>query len=141
VTNVAARLDQKLGFELSKIQKACHAYDKIVFNGMTNTSAGLDAGIAELSDSNKSRPYALKTMIFLTDGFRTAGDDPVDSAKVAAANNIVIHTVTFGAVFDRTEMIAVASATGGKSYHAPDAQSLTDIFREIAAGTNVLLTK
>jgi hypothetical protein len=140
VTNLASKLDQELAPDLSKIKKACHDYDKILFNGMTNTAAGLDAGIAELTDGKKSRPYASKTMIFLTDGFRTAGGDPLDSARVAAANHIVIHTVTFGAVFDRTEMIAVASATGGKSYHAPDAQSLTDIFHEIAVGTNVLLT-
>src|SRR4029079_12824029 len=37
VTNLASKLDQELAPDLSKIKKACHDYDKILFNGMTNT--------------------------------------------------------------------------------------------------------
>jgi secreted protein with Ig-like and vWFA domain len=77
----------------------------------------------------------------MTDGFRTAGSDPLPSAQYAATKNIVIHTVSFGSSFNQSELIAIASATGGKHYHAPDAATLTAVFREIALTTSVMLTQ
>ncbi len=141
VNNTASSLDQGLTFDAAAVKAAGHSFDSIVFNGMTNTAAGLNAGIAELSHPSRARPYAGKTLVFLTDGFRTQGNDPLPLAEAAADQNIVIHTVTFGANFDQTEMIVVAEATGGEHYHAPNAQELSNIFREIAAATIVVLTK
>jgi len=141
VNNVASSLDQPLTSNPNLVKTAGHSFDSKVFNGATNTAAGLSAGIAELNDPTRARPYANKTLVFLTDGFRTAGNDPVPIAASAASQHIVIHTVTFGATFNHSEMMAVAGATGGNHYHAPNPQALSDIFREIAASTTVLLTK
>jgi Ca-activated chloride channel homolog len=141
VTNKASSLDQPLTFNAAAIKAAARGYESIIFNGMTDTAAGIDAGIAELTNADRARPYARKTMVFLTDGFRTTGGNPVAAAEVAASRHIVIYTVTFGAAFNQSEMVAVANATGGKHYHASDAQALSKVFREIAASSMVLLTK
>lgn len=141
VTNTASSLDQALTTTLESIQTAAHSFDSKIFNGATNTCAGLNAGIAELTHPTRARPFAGKTLVFLTDGFRTTGGDPVPSAEYAATQNIIIYTVTFGANFNQSEMIAIADATGGKHYHAPDAAALSQIFREIALTTAVMLTQ
>lgn len=141
VTNTASSLDQALTTSPTAVKAAGHSYDNKVFNGMTNTAAGLDAGIAELSHPTRARPFAGKTLVFLTDGFRTAGGDPLVSAQNAANKKIVIHTVSFGASFNQSELVAIAHATGGKHYHAPNAAVLSATFREIALSTAVMLTE
>jgi hypothetical protein len=141
VNNAGATLDQALTNVPGLIKAAAHRYDSRIFNGMTNTGAGLDAAIAELTHATRARPYAGKTIVFLTDGFRTAGNDPIPSAQYAASRNIVVHTVSFGASFNQSELIAISRATGGNHYHAPDAATLSQTFREIALTTAVMLTQ
>jgi Ca-activated chloride channel family protein len=141
VSNTASSLDQQLTSTASAVKAAGHSFDTKIFNGMTTTSAGLNSAVEELTHPTRARPYARKTIVFLTDGFRTAGADPVPIANAAAAQDIVIHTITFGATFDQSEMIAVANATKGKHYHAPNAQTLSDVFREIASSSDVILTQ
>jgi Mg-chelatase subunit ChlD len=106
------------------------------FNGATNIAAGADKGIAVLTGPS-SRPFARKTLILLTDGNRTEGGDPVVSANTASANDIVIHTITYGASASQQEMQTVAYATGGTHYHAPDEAALEDIFRKLALSFSV----
>jgi Ca-activated chloride channel homolog len=141
VNNEGASLNQTLTNVPGQIKSAAHSYDNTIFNGMTNTCAGLDEAIGELTNTTRARPYAGKTIVFLTDGFRTAGSDPVPSAQYAASRNIVIHTVSFGASFNQSELIAISGATGGKHYHAPDAATLSQTFCEIALTTAVMLTQ
>lgn len=141
VNNSASSLDQALTTSPTLVKAAGHSHDNKVFNGMTNTCAGLDAAIAELTHATRARPFAGKTVVFLTDGFRTAGNDPLPSAAYAASRNIVVHTVSFGASFNQSELIAIASTTGGKHYHAPDAATLSAVFKEIALTTAVMLTQ
>jgi hypothetical protein len=141
VNNAGASLDQALTNVPGLIKSAAHSHDSKTFNGMTNTGAGLDAAIAELTHTTRARPYAAKMIVFLTDGFRTAGNDPVLSARYAASRNIIIHTVSFGANFNQSELIAISDETGGNHYHAPDAATLSQTFREIALTTAVMLTK
>jgi hypothetical protein len=65
----------------------------------------------------------------------------VPAATAADGQDIIIHTVTFGDGANQTDMQAVADATGGRHYHAPDEETLEDIFREIALTLPVLLTE
>jgi hypothetical protein len=141
VANTASSLDQALTFTFASVKAAGHSYDSRIFNGMTSTSSGLNAALAELTNVARARPFARKSIVFLTDGFRTAGTDPLPIANAAAAQDIVIHTITFGANFNQSEMIAVADLTHGRHYHAPDAATLVQVFREIAAGSDVILTQ
>jgi len=107
--------------------------------GRTAISAGIDNGIRVLN-SNRVRPFALRTMVLLTDGIHNTGPEPILSARVAARQGIVINTVTFSDEADIVRMQAVAAATNGKHFHAPNAAALEQIFREIASTLPVLLT-
>jgi hypothetical protein len=107
--------------------------------GSTAISAGIDDGIKVLT-GKKIRPFAVKTMIVMTDGIHNLGPEPVLSARNAAKKDIVIHTITFSADADIKRMEDVAAATGGRHFHAPDAAALAQIFKEIASTLPVMLT-
>jgi Mg-chelatase subunit ChlD len=107
--------------------------------GRTAISAGIDNGNIVLT-GKKVRPFAVKTMILMTDGIHNLGPEPILSAQVSATKGIVIHTITFSADADIKRMEAVAAATGGRHFHAPTAQALKDIFKEIASTLPVMLT-
>ncbi len=108
--------------------------------GRTAISAGIDDGIKVLTGA-KVRPFAVKTMVLMTDGIHNTGPEPILSAQVAATNDIVIHTVTFSADADIARMKAVAAATGGLHFHADDQAELVSVFRKIAATLPVMLTE
>jgi Mg-chelatase subunit ChlD len=108
--------------------------------GRTAISAGLDNGNRVLTGT-RIRPFALKSMLLMTDGLHNTGREPILSAREAAAMNIVINTVTFSNDADIRRMKAVAEATGGRHFHAPDAKALEAIFREIASTLPVLTTE
>jgi len=108
--------------------------------GSTAISAGIDDGIKVLTGKN-IRPFAVKTMIVMTDGIHNLGPEPVISARNAAKKDIVIHTITFSDDADIKRMEDVAAATGGRHFHAPTAQDLMRIFKEIASTLPVMLTQ
>jgi hypothetical protein len=108
--------------------------------GSTAISAGIDEGIKVLT-GKKTRPFALKTMVLMTDGIHNLGPEPVLSAKVAKQKDIVIHTVTFSDDADIKRMKAVAAATGGTHFHAESEEELVEVFRKIAATLPVMLTE
>jgi len=107
--------------------------------GATSISAGIDAGLTVLT-GKKIRPFAVKTMIVMTDGIHNLGPEPILSAQKAAKLDIVIHTITFSSDADIKRMEAVAAATGGKHFHAPTFEDLKKIFQQIASTLPVLLT-
>jgi hypothetical protein len=141
VNNADSKLDLPLTKTISGVSAVAQGYANTIFNGSTDTAAGINRGTAALTDPSHARPFARKVMVFMTDGFRTVGGDPIAAANAAADANIVIYTVTFGATFDQSEMESVAAITGGKHYHAPDEATLTQVFRTIAEATNVILTQ
>jgi Mg-chelatase subunit ChlD len=108
--------------------------------GRTAISAGLDDGITVLT-GKKTRPFAVKTIILMTDGIHNLGKEPILSARDAAKKDIVIHTITFSDDADIKRMQEVAAATGGQHFHAPTAAELVKIFKQIAATLPVLLTE
>ena len=108
--------------------------------GNTAIGAGIDNGVVVLT-SNRVRPFAVRTMVVMTDGLQNSGRDPVAAAKDAKKKNITINTVTFSNEADLTRMKKVAETTGGKHFHAADAAALEAIFREIASTLPVMLTE
>lgn len=108
--------------------------------GSTAISAGIDEGIKVLTGT-KSRPFAVRTMVLMTDGIHNLGPEPIISARNAAAQDIVIHTITFSDDADIRRMKDVAVATGGRHFHADDLAELVKTFREIAATLPVLTTE
>lgn len=132
-------INSDLVSDYSKIRKVMTDLSSKPVKGSTCISAGIDEGIKVLTGT-KTRPFAVKTMIVMTDGIHNLGKEPLLSAKDAAKKDIVIHTITFSDDADIKRMQDVAAATGGRHYHAPTAADLTKIFKEIASTLPVLTT-
>jgi Mg-chelatase subunit ChlD len=133
-------IDTNLDINYSKIRSEMARMSSKPVKGSTAISAGIDDGI-EVLTGPKSRPFALRTMVLMTDGIHNQGPEPVVSARVAARNDIVIHTVTFSADADIRRMRDVAKATGGQHFHADDQAELVEVFRQIAATLPVMITE
>jgi hypothetical protein len=132
-------INSDLVSKYDKIRKVMADLSSRPVKGSTAISAGIDDGIKVLT-GKKVRPFAVKTMILMTDGIHNLGPEPILSAQVAKTKDIVIHTITFSDDADIKRMEAVAAATGGRHFHAPDAASLKQIFQQIAATLPVMLT-
>ena len=137
-SNNAADTNCPLSENHSVVTSAMATLSTKKFNGATNIGAGILKGI-EVLTSSSARPYAAKTMVLMSDGHYTVGTQPSLIAPQAAAEDILIHTISFGEA-DQDEMAAIADATGGNHYHAPDAATLQDIFEEIALTLPVVFT-
>jgi hypothetical protein len=134
-----SQIDSDLVADYSVIRDRIASISSKPVKGRTAISAGLDDGLKVMTGT-KIRPFAVKTMVLMTDGIHNLGPEPVLSARQAANNDIVIHTITFSSQADIRRMQEVAAATGGRHFHAPTAQDLVRIFKEIASTLPVLLT-
>jgi Flp pilus assembly protein TadG len=137
ISTSATSLDCALTGDLSRATAAIDRLTSGVWNGHTFIEAGMDEGLAALTDPRLSRPSAEKLMIVLTDGRQNVGD-AMNAARRCADAQMVVHTITFSDVADQSLMQRVADATGGLHYHAPTAAALRQIFRELAAQTAYL---
>jgi Ca-activated chloride channel family protein len=80
-----------------------------------------------------------RVMIALTDGNDTGSKvPPVQAAKVAKDNNIIIHVIGVGdpratgeEKLDEDALSAVASTTGGRYFHAANRDELQEIYAEL----------
>lgn len=140
ITFTTSDINVDLRMNYKQIRKEMDRLSDRPVKGRTSISAGLDNGVRVLTGS-RIRPYALKSIVLMTDGLHNSGREPILSAREAAARNIVVNTVTFSSSADLRRMRDVADATGGRHYHAPDAAALEQIFREIAATLPVLTTE
>ena len=136
-SSTAASIDQQLSPTLSLAETAMASLTSTLWNGMTEIDSGVQQGTQVLTDPVLSRPQADKIMIVFTDGHYTAGD-PIPDAANAKAQGIVVHTITFSSGANQSHMLQVATAGGGRHYHAPDVAALNDIFQELAATAAIL---
>jgi Ca-activated chloride channel homolog len=134
-----SEVDSDLVRDYSVIRDEMNRIGSRPVKGYTAISAGLDDGIDVLTGPN-IRPYAVPTIVLMTDGIHNQGPEPILSAQRAAQLGIVIHTITFSSEADIARMEAVAAATGGRHIHANNQAELVQAFREIAATLPVLLT-
>jgi hypothetical protein len=134
----SGQLNVNLTTSYSQIDSAVNAMGP---DGSTNISEGIDKGTLVLTNTSTARPFAAKTMVVLTDGIWNNGRNPVLAAQEAAAAKITIHAVTYSDEANQADMIAVAAATGGRHFHAPNGAALQSIFRDIALSLPVILTK
>jgi Mg-chelatase subunit ChlD len=138
-TNYASTTNCPLSENHAAVTSAMASLSSKKFNGATDIAAGIVRGIEVLTDESTARPYAAKTMVLMSDGHYTQGTRPRLVAPLAAEEDILIHTISFGEA-DVDEMAAIAAATGGNHYYAPNAQALQDIFEEIALTLPVVFT-
>ena len=140
-TSVVASIDSPLTLEYLTLPSILDQIGTEPLIGNTNIAAGLREGINALTNPSDSRMTSCKTIVLLTDGLLTQGDDPVQLATMARNMNIRIHTIAFSAQADADLMTRVAQAGGGQCYIAPDAESLRNVFRTIAATLPNMLTE
>jgi len=138
VSNNSSDINKALTADHAQVLSAMATISAKKFNGATNIGAGINRGVQVLTSAS-ARPYAAKTMVLMSDGHYTEGTRPSLVAPSAAAADIIIHSISFGEA-DKAEMKAIADATGGNYYHAPDAAALQDIFEEIALTLPVVFT-
>jgi Ca-activated chloride channel family protein len=145
-TSSTSEINCNLAADHSAVVSAMATLSTKKWNGRTNIAAGINRGIQVLTGPS-ARPFAAKTIVLMSDG---AANEPggnetdgraaaIQKASEAADLDIIIHTVTYGEA-DPATMQAIADATGGNNYYAPDAQALQDIFAEIALTLPVVFT-
>jgi Ca-activated chloride channel family protein len=87
-------------------------------------------------------------IVLLTDGRRTTGPDPLDSARMAADHGIRVFTVGFGApgggpammdgysiymAYDEPTLRAIAQLTEAEYFHAASADELKKVYQALSA--------
>jgi len=136
----AADIRQQLTNNYALVRAQMTQFMQNGIGGSTAIGEGLRQGISEIT-SSRTRPFAIKTVVLMTDGLQNTGVEPEVAAREAAALDIVVHTISFSAGADQTKMQNVANITGGKHFHADTAADLAASFREIARTLPVLLTE
>ena len=108
--------------------------------GFTSISRGMQAGEA-IMNHGRSADFVERTMIVMTDGRHNRGPEPRIVAQSLAANNVQIHTITFGSDADQPRMQEVAQIGSGQHFHALTGDQLRDIYREIALTLSTVMTE
>ncbi len=133
-------VDQPLTREPSRMLTALDAIAAKPLIGDTNIAAGLLLGRQTLLDISLRRQTANRTIILLTDGVRTEGNDPMGQVTTLNNNRVTVHTITFSNGADQDAMSELAAATGGNHYHAATADELRAAFSTIARELPATLT-
>jgi len=128
-----------------------------VANGWTNMGGGMEIAMNELLGSY-AQDTDKKYMIVMTDGMANCRPNDINNydlydeesgdcdsdlesegeafvkyiAQMIADNDIIIYGVAFGSDANQDLIDYISVLTGGQNYTAPDAQTLTDIYNQIA---------
>jgi uncharacterized protein YegL len=108
-------------------------------NGATGIGNGLSMGLDSVRNDPLARVFAEKTVIIMTDGQHNTGVSPLVVVNQAGA--VTVHTVTFGAGANQTDMQTVAQRGNGIHLHANNNQQLAQAFREMARQLSVMLVE
>lgn len=136
-----ALLDYQLTEDYGDVFRALRPYTLNFESGATNIGDGMRVGYNHLIESPRSRPWASKIIVVLTDGIYNVGPNPIGVARDIAGNGVMIFTVTFADEANQTDMEEVARIGGGLHFHARSARDLERVFREIAKMMPTLLSQ
>lgn len=107
--------------------------------GFTAIGRGLRTGLDSIANDPGARPFALKSVIVMTDGNQNRGTPPDVVVKQAEAAGAVVHAITFSAGANQTLMKKVADEGNGIHLHAENDEELLEAFQTIAKQLQVLL--
>ena len=124
--------------DLNSIQTA---FDEQSPGGRTGIGRGIRVGLDSILNDPGVRPFALKSIIVMTDGRQNEGVNPRTPAAECAAAGVEVHTITFSSGANQTLMGEVADDTGGIHLHAESNEELIEVFQTIARQLRVLLIK
>ena len=108
-------------------------------DGFTAIGRGLQTGLDSILNDPNARPFALKSIVVMTDGRQNRGVYPPVIARRAADQNVTIHTITFSDGANQELMQEVAEIGSGLHLHADNNQQLVEAFQDIARQLQVLL--
>ncbi len=134
--STTATRDVKMTSNLNDIRRKV---DRISADGYTAIGQGLQIGTDSLEFDGKSRPFAEKTIVLMTDGIENRTPWVLSIVPEAEQREHTIHTITFGSGADQSLMREVAERTGGTHRHADDGADLVEAFREIARTLAVVM--
>jgi len=107
--------------------------------GFTAIGQGLQTGLDSILNDPNARPFALKSIIVMTDGNQNRGISPDLVAPRCKAEGVVVHTITFSEGANETLMAKVADIGEGIHIHADNDKELLEAFKTIAKQLQVLL--
>jgi len=134
-------IDLNLTSNFADVSQVLKTYSNPFNAGGTNIGDGIYSGLTNILYSPNRRSEAVPVMILLTDGIQNWGPSPTDAAYEAADTDVIIYTITFSDEAAQAPMIEIANIGKGKHYHAKDANTLQNAFKEIAGDLPVLLTQ
>jgi Mg-chelatase subunit ChlD len=136
---VYSTTDRKLVDMTQNTQAIRDAFAAESPGGRTAIGLGLRTGLDSVLNDVNNRPFALKSIVVMTDGRHNEGIAPDVVALDAAAAGITVHTLTFGSGANQALMQEVAALTGGDHRQADTNAELIEAFEEIARQLSVLL--
>ena len=107
--------------------------------GRTAIGQGLETGLDSILNDPNARPFALKSIIVMTDGNQNEGISPELVAPRAQEAGVVVHTITFSEGANEALMAQVADIADGIHLHADSDEELLESFRTIAKQLQVIL--
>lgn len=124
-----------LTFDLHAVARMA---DEVVIGSAGEGTALGDALALSVSRLRSLRDEA-RVLVLLTDGSNTSGIMRVNEAiALARAHNVRVYTIGVGTPnarpgegLDAQVLRAIAEATGGRYFHASDAQALTRVYEEL----------
>lgn len=109
--------------------------------GFTAIGRGISTGLNSVLNDPRSRKFALKSIIVMTDGNHNRGINPATVARTVAGKDVTLHTITFSNGANQALMQQCAQIGKGQHIHAQDNAQLAQAFRTIARQLRVLLTE
>ena len=126
-----------------------------VAQARSEAATAIGEGLGLAVERLRQHPAKSKIIILLSDGVSNAGElEPLQAAELAVENDIKVYTIGAGTtgfapmpVYDNTGQVRqlrrapveidektlqeIAQRTGGRYFHARDAEGLVDVYREI----------
>ncbi len=136
-----AQDDHDLTENYSEVFQKLQPYTKRFNSGATNIGEGMLYALNRLANSTKTRPWAAKVVVVMTDGIFNVGPDPRAVAYALADQGIMIFTVTFADEANQEIMRDVARIGKGLHFHANSSADIRRVFREVAKIMPTLLTR
>ncbi len=117
--------------------------------GLAGRSTAIGDAIGLSVKRLRDRPVESRVLLLLTDGANSAGAvDPLEAARIAAENDVRIHTIGVGAErgrqsvlgfsvpvqrseLDEKTLIKIAEVTGGQYFRARDVKELQRVYQLI----------
>ncbi len=107
--------------------------------GFTAIGQGLQSGLDAIRNDPGARPFALKSVIVMTDGNQNRGTPPDVVARNQGGDDVTIHAITFSQGANQGLMRQVAEIGNGIHLHADSNEQLLEAFQTIARQLQVVL--